>query len=107
MFARFEVPHAEMLQAAQDLCQGEEVSGAKEAELSTLIDWFEEALESPAEDGGLAWFKASASQHLDQAHDLAALLETMGHRVTMITTEDPGEILYEDDHQVVANGAAA
>ena len=106
MFARFEVPHAAMLQAAQDLCRSDEVSGTTEAELTTLIDWFEEALDSPDDATGLAWFKASATQHLSRAHDMAAILEHHGHRVTMITTEDPGEILYEDDHQVVTEAAA-
>ena len=102
MFARFEVPHAEMLRAAQELHRDDRVAGETETKLGTLIDWFEVALERPQGAGGLAWFKASATQHLDRAHDMARILEDLGHRVTMITTDDPGEILYEDEHQVVA-----
>ena len=109
MFARFQVPLAQsadhgqdgLIEAAQELSRGDQVTGREEVELSTLLDWFEAALEDHAADG-LSWFKSSADQHLAQAHDLAAILEHHGYKVTMITTDNPGEILYEDDHQVVA-----
>jgi hypothetical protein len=83
------------------------------AELKAVNDWFTDQLAVPdrfARGGGwgrpgqqaLSWFKATAEEHVRQMHRLKVALEECGVHVEVLTTRDPGHILYEDDHQVAA-----
>jgi len=51
---------------------------------------------------GLSWFKPTAMPHLEKARELKALLESSGYVVEILKTIRPGYILYEDEHQIVA-----
>ena len=51
---------------------------------------------------GLCWFKLEARACIDQARDLARLLEGRGERIWQIYSRNPGLITYEDDYQIVA-----
>ncbi|MBW3558445.1 MAG: hypothetical protein KY449_01560 [Proteobacteria bacterium] len=52
---------------------------------------------------GLAWFKAwSAEEHIRQMHRFKRAAEACGLHVDVLKTRDPGHILYEDEHQIVA-----
>jgi hypothetical protein len=81
-------------------------------EINELNAWFSSALNVPDrfERGrwrrpsqlGLSWFKVKAHEHVRQMHRLKSALEACGVHVEMLTTSDPGTIIYEDDHQIVA-----
>lgn len=89
------------------------------AELKVLNDWFTENLARPAtfatgrerfwkgdwiQDGqtGLSWFKPEAGEYIRQMHRLKIALEECGIHVEVITTRDPGKIVWQDVHQLVA-----
>jgi hypothetical protein len=54
------------------------------------------------ETAGLSWFKSGAIEHVDRARMLALLLAEAGYEVRLLKTSRPGFIVYEDDHQIVA-----
>ena len=82
------------------------------AELETAAGWFEDHLAAPEvqfrgarhrdAERPLSWFKATAADHIRKMHDLRRALEGCGLLVDLITTDDPGLILWEDEHQIVA-----
>ena len=51
---------------------------------------------------GLSWFKPGATEHIQRMHRLKAALEACGMHVEIVTTRDPGRIIWQDDHQIVA-----
>lgn len=51
---------------------------------------------------GLSWFKPTATKHIQHMHALKLALEACGIHVEVLTTRDPGLIVWQDDHQVVA-----
>ena len=51
---------------------------------------------------GLSWFKPSATEHIRRMHALKIALEACGIHVEVLTTRDPGLIVWQDEHQVVA-----
>lgn len=88
-------------------------------ELRILGDWFNEWLAEPitfasgrerfrygdyVQDGqtGLSWFKPTATEHIARMHRLKTALEACGVHVEVLTTRDPGKVVWEDGHQVVA-----
>lgn len=82
------------------------------------IDWFKKHLPSPDESVfqvksrghmhslGICWFKSKASEMISRAFSLRALLGECGMQVTTIGTDNPGQILYADDFQIVAKPIA-
>lgn len=88
-------------------------------ELGDLDDWFARKLARPEvfvkggdryrsrraqadSQTGLSWFKPTATAHIARMHRLKAALEACGVHVEVLTTRDPGEIVWQDAHQVVA-----
>lgn len=55
---------------------------------------------------GLSWFKPVATEHVKQMHQLKVALEACGVHVEILTTRDPGHVIWEDEHQVVAEPGA-
>ena len=51
---------------------------------------------------GISRFKDTAKEHLRQIREVVKVLEAHGIVVEMLRTARPGYVLYEDDHQVVA-----
>lgn len=51
---------------------------------------------------GLSWFKPTAEQHIQKAHELAAILSELGFVIEILKTDRPGYIVYEDEFQIVA-----
>ena len=76
------------------------------------IDWFNNNLKEPLrfrvsrkyhkQNTALSWFKTSAARHIDKMRDLQYLLEAHDIQVTVLTSDRPGYIVYEDPYQVVA-----
>ncbi|HVK79493.1 MAG TPA: hypothetical protein VM915_02675 [Verrucomicrobiae bacterium] len=54
------------------------------------------------ETRSLSWIKESATEHVSKLFHLKALLEQAGWLVEELRTTKPGQIVYEDDHQIVA-----
>jgi len=50
----------------------------------------------------ICWFRPTASDAIDKVRGIVALLMTRGVIVQMLTTAQPGTIVYEDEWQVVA-----
>ncbi len=93
------------------------------AELKVLNDWFTDNLARPASfatgrrrsskggrirsgQTGLSWFKGTAGEHIRQMHRLKIALQECGIHVEVVTTRDPGKIVWQDAHQLVAEPGA-
>ena len=84
----------------------------QERRLKELTDWFRAHLAFPdraarstrpnATHRAISWFKASATEHIAQARELAAVLDANDIRTEMLTADQPGYIVYEDEFQVLA-----
>ena len=86
------------------------------AELRQLEAWFAAYLSTPEKltsgrrrylapddrQHGLSWFKPEAVEHVTRMHRLKTALEACGVHVEVLTTRDPGKVIWEDAHQVVA-----
>ena len=84
-------------------------------QLEDILDWFRQHLAIPykfnkssskaafkRDAKGLSWFKPDARDALDKAFELKALLEANGHGIEILRSERIGYVVYEDDHQIVA-----
>ena len=83
--------------------------------VGSLLDWFADNLEEPdrlnrsrSKKGsdrplrGISWFKPTAVEHISKAFDLISVLKEQGYQISMLRTERPGFVVYEDKFQVVA-----
>jgi hypothetical protein len=52
---------------------------------------------------GLSWFKPYATEHLRQMHQLKIAVEECGLHVEILRTRDPGSVIWQDEHQLVAD----
>ncbi|MEM6411703.1 MAG: hypothetical protein AAF683_09230 [Pseudomonadota bacterium] len=104
-----------LFSAAYELLESYELSADQISLLKEKLDWFEQNLRTPNRFNrskskgsyrrttkGLSWFKDTAIQHISAARDLTAVLKDHGWFVDELTTPRPGYIVYEDEHQVVA-----
>ena len=81
-------------------------------QIGELFGWFKENLAVPSQfsrggwkgrgQPGLSWFKPAASTHIKQMHQLKLALEASGVYVEILTTRDPGHIIWQDENQLVA-----
>lgn len=99
--------------AAYGLC---ETAGASDRQaLQQLLSWFEANLIVPKRFNrtsskgyyrrrtkGVSWLKPTAKEHIAKMRELAAILEENGYPVSQITSERPGYVVFEDEHQIVA-----
>jgi hypothetical protein len=77
-----------------------------------VFDWLYLHLERPhtftrsrkrhARPVALSWFKPSATAHIAHMRTLMAVLEAHGIPVEVLREQRPGYIVYEDEHQIVA-----
>ena len=84
----------------------------EEAWWAELRAWLDFDLDAPdrlsrsrrpgAHECAISWFKASASEHIAKAREVAALLAQHDIPSRMLTTDRPGYIVYEDSVQVAA-----
>ena len=92
-----------------------EISEAEKQELMGLLTWFGAELAVPDRFSrstskrryrratkGICWLKASAHEHVKRMHRLAQILREHGYHVEMIRSASPGYVVYQDDHQIVA-----
>ena len=83
--------------------------------MDALLAWFEDNLAVPPrfnsskskgyyrrKTAGVSWLKPTASEHLAKMRALAEVIENNGYEVSQVTTHRPGYVIFEDDHQVIA-----
>lgn len=51
---------------------------------------------------GLSWFKPTATEHIQRMHSLKTALEACGIHVEVLTSRDPGLVVWQDEYQIVA-----
>ncbi|HJZ94772.1 MAG TPA: hypothetical protein VKE40_28155 [Gemmataceae bacterium] len=97
-----------VFQAAIELRDAGQLEPYEEEWLERDLGWLRMHLPSPdclRDEGNhraICWFKPGARQAIDKVRGIVALRETRGIVVQMVTTADPGTVLYEDKWQVVA-----
>lgn len=57
--------------------------------------------------GATAWFKSSATEMISRIDGYTAILDAHGVRWARLRSGSPGDILYEDIHQVIAKPACS
>jgi len=98
--------------AAYLLDGDDELPDYARAMLVEILAWFDRHLVAPhtfsrsprayGRNIGLCWFKDTARQHVERAFELMALLEDNNIFIEVVTADRPGFVVYEDDHQIVA-----
>ncbi len=79
-----------------------------ETELLRNIQWLKEHLKSPdilGEDvhhRAISWFKPNAKEPIKRVRAIAAILNEHGYSIEQVQTRDPGIVIYEDGHQIIA-----
>jgi hypothetical protein len=101
-----------IVQAIYRLWRSGALSVHEEAWWEEIRAWLNVDLEAPdrlarsrrpgANACAISWFKASATDHIARARELASLLAQHDIRSRMLTTDRPGYVVYEDEFQVVA-----
>lgn len=84
-------------------------------QLRADLAWFEKNLPAPTRFNsttskghyrrvtkGITWFRDTASDCIARMHQMKSVLESNGHRVTMVQENRIGYVVYEDELQVVA-----
>jgi len=119
MYVRFVVAEVDddsereagVFQAASKLRDTGKLYPYEESYLEELRQWFNLHLEKPTrftaakrygKRRAISWFKDSAQEHIARIREMVAILDNHGVRVRMIKTERVGYVVYEDQHQVVA-----
>ena len=80
--------------------------------LESLFAWFNDNLPCPPfqkkrkrgvwTSDAVSWFRSDSQSMLDRMWDIVALLKEKSVLVRLVTTEEPGRIVYADDFQIVA-----
>lgn len=103
-----------VLNAAFELQRKGKLSKDEDALIDQLRNWFNTHLDRPERFSrsrskarnkrgkALSWFKDSAVDHIRQMRAVGAILEAHGITCRMIVCERPGYVVYEDEHQIVA-----
>jgi hypothetical protein len=122
MYLRFVVPELDeeserglgVFHAAYNLCKRGELYPHEETHLEELRHWFNVHLEKPTcftaakppyyrkKKKAVSWFKDTAQSHISRIHEMIAILSNHGISVRMVKAERVGYVVYEDDHQIVA-----
>jgi hypothetical protein len=97
-----------VFQAAFEIRDSGQLEPYEEEWLERELSWLRMHLPSPpclrdeGNDRAISWFKPGAKRAIEKVRGIVALLESRGITVTMVTSADPGTIIYEDGSQVVA-----
>ena len=103
-----------VFQAAYNLRDAGKLYPYEKPQLDELRQWFDTHLQEPTrftaskppyyrkKSSAISWFKDSAREHVARVREIVAILENHGVRVRMIKADRVGYVVYEDEHQVVA-----
>jgi len=77
-----------------------------------IYAWFKKHLKVPkvqsSESGyyarprSISWFKSSATEHIEKMRQYAQIIESHDIPVKQLSTDRPGNIVYEDEYQIAA-----
>jgi hypothetical protein len=103
-----------VFQAAYRLWRSGNLPEYEGARLREILDWFNMNLEKPnrfttskppfyrKQNRAISWFKDTATEHIANLREIMTILDNHGIHTEMIQTDRPGYVVYEDEHQVVA-----
>lgn len=101
-----------LFKAIDEAVESEHAPGWAIVEARELADWFNAYLAIPKAfsagghkgfgQPGLSWFKPTAAEHIQRMHRLKRALEACGVHVEVLTTRDAGLVVWQDQHQLVA-----
>lgn len=104
-----------VFQVAYGLRDRPEIPEIHHAVLRDTLAWFRKNLAEPArfnrtrskgyerrQTRGIAWFRDTAADHITRVQQLKVVLEAYGYHVSMLREERVGYIVYQDEHQVIA-----
>ena len=100
--------HEGVFMAAYRLRDDGDMPAYQRQELRSQMEWFNqnlphpEPLADPRNAPAISWFKSDSKECITQIWALVHILEENGIVINKITTEDPGYVIYEDAHQIVA-----
>lgn len=97
-------------QALGFLIRSKATSENDRALLKHIRAWFNAELERPARFNkasarsniALSWYKSTATEHISHMYALVPIFENYDLLITVVKSRQPGYIVFEDDHQVVA-----
>lgn len=77
-----------------------------------IVDWFGDNLVEPdnfsrsqkkyAKPLGICWYKPTAHEYISKMYELVTFLNQYNIEVVILKSDKPGYIVYEDEHQIVA-----
>jgi hypothetical protein len=98
-----------------DLLDGSELFSVERLSLEQNSKWFNSNLQKPTRFNrssskgyfrrntrGIAWFRDTATEHIARMHHVAQIVREHGYAVHVIAEERIGYLVYEDEHQVIA-----
>jgi len=100
--------------AIGDLRDVGKLSRDEEQHYDSLVLWFDKNLRKPSrftaskppfyrkKNKAISWFKDGAHEHIAKIREVIAILEHHGVSVRMLKASRVGYVVYEDEHQVVA-----
>ncbi len=101
-----------LFKAIDEAVESEHAESWAIAEARSQASWFNANLAIPKAfstgghkgfgQPGLSWFKPNAEEHIRRMHSLKRALEACGVHVEVLTTREPGLIVWQDKHQIVA-----
>ncbi|WP_410601550.1 hypothetical protein [Amycolatopsis sp. lyj-90] len=95
------------------LAQAGRLTAEQEAFRRTSNDWYDANFSNPAytdpsvydaevNPGAMAWFKATAHVFIERVDGYLSILKRHGIPCEAVWSADPGLVIYEDEHQIVA-----
>jgi len=103
-----------VFQAVQLLREKGQLDPHEEEQHDRIVKWFDDHLEKPTrftaskppfhrkKKKAISWFKDTAHEHLARMRLWVAILHNHAIPVRMLKAERVGYVVYEDEHQVVA-----
>jgi hypothetical protein len=100
--------------ALAQLRDAKKLNSYEEEHFRVVSKWFSVHLDTPTrftaakppygrkKRKAISWFRDSAQEHIDRIREIVAILENHGVSVRMLKTDRVGYVVYEDEHQVVA-----
>lgn len=98
---------------AYDIASKGELAEYEIDEINAILRWFDKNLATPTSFTrsnnrnltstlGLSWIKSTSNIAVSKLHEMRTILERHGIICEILKTTKPGYVVYEDEHQVVA-----
>jgi len=101
-----------LFQAAKELQTSDDSKTEDNEHLEVLFHWFNRHLKKPTrlslssrphrKAQAISWFKDTATLHISKMREFQTVLKRNGIAVEILTTTQPGYVVYEDRFQVAA-----